>query len=42
MINTECVSHMESGGATMNDRRTLERVKNITLTENNSFRSMNV
>ena len=39
IINTEHVRHMESDGATVNDKRTPERVKNITLVAINDFHS---
>ena len=42
MLNTEFVRQMESGGATVNDKRTLERAKKITLMANNPFHSLNV
>ena len=42
MLNSECVSQMESDGARVNDKRTLDKVKNITLMANNSFPSLNV
>ena len=42
IINTEHVRHMESDGATVNYKGTLERVKNITLMANNSFQYLYV
>ena len=42
MIITDCVRHMESGVDTVNSKRTMERVKNITLVEKHSFHSLNV
>ena len=42
MINTDSASQIESDGATVNYKMTLERVKKITLMENNSFHSLNV
>ena len=42
MINTEHIRHMESDGATVSYKRTLERVENITLISNNYFQYLNV
>ena len=42
MLNNEHVRQMEYDVATVNDNRTLERVKNITLMKNNSFHYLNV
>ena len=42
MLDTERVRHMESDGSTVNNKRTLDRVKNITLVANNSFHYLNV
>ena len=42
IINTEHVRHMESDGATVNYKGTLERVKNIALMANNSFQYLYV
>ena len=36
VLNHDYVRHMESDGETVNDKRTLERMENITITENNS------
>ena len=42
MINTEHVRLMESDGETVNYKRTLERLKNISIMANNSFQFLNV
>ena len=42
MLNTDLVKHMDSDGATVNDKKILKRVKSITLTEKNLFHSLNV
>ena len=42
MLNNECVRNMKYDGATVNNKRTIERAKEIILMEKNSFHSLNV
>ena len=41
-LTTEHARQMESDGATVNNKKTLYKLKDITLMENNFFQSLNV